>query len=1142
MAQEVTLPVATPLPQPSVAVAAAAVDSSPPAADSVDSAVAASSSDPASSSSSSASRHWRVALNVISVAKAGLKLAPVLVDGTFALAQSGTSKSLYYARRGVEAGSEAIRGGVISAGEAAANKLEALSAAAADEEQQAKYARWSENARWTSGILDRGLERGSDIVERHLLPGLNTVAQTSLSVTALTLKTSMRGTNALVSAAGVGTKYMLTRNGVDVAELEDEYEHEKMVDSLLDIINEVKRLNHHVADVPMNELVTVLMTYARLVETVESQTMFAARRQVLPEYLANITEERRKRAERKEQEEKNEAIPAPVAAASAPTQKKAGWFSSWWPVAASAPAPATPAPPPSAASSSTDDSSSSSSDPSYEDGLYALAGSGMTRASRAMLFAGCAYGPRFLRFMGLPTNARTHESFIVEQAGIRMDDLLLTDFTSSLKHPGYALIRDTKLKQILLVIRGSSALHDAIVDLTCGLSKHIHGEFGSKGYAEGSCHAGMLASAKWFAKNLKQPILDALQANPGYTFSICGHSLGGGVGSLLILLWLHDPDMNPPHRRLSGYFFGPPCIVTPELSSLGYGYIWNFVLGQDLVCRLSKGSVEDLCAVVLSLTTTQRRETELMKLTSKERKIRKAQLEQEEKVKQENQTKLHTGCTNYKELAMLLDRYHELLQLKKKLVECGPSSAPLPNVNPSATDAAAASSSSSSTSPLPPTLASLDSDLDDHLSSLYGILLHLRKSMNHEKLYQLGHIFHLLPQEETIGEEDQKEKEEMKILAKEVAQEAPNHTNTGIGHEDADGDGDAASNLKHHSHSHRSVGSVGSSSSSSSSSSKDASKDSKEANFWTSKKPIMPSARVRMATLTDLIGVKASQLPSVQQANETNQNGNQTTGVESTNTPNTTTPGTPMDLSYDSPIAVSSSSSVSSSPLPSVSPNLTPSVSASSSSKPRPTLPIAMPVPGMSVASKETPKLTKSKSASVTLPVATPVLLATSSASNAATLASTEFVENGIDETVSGSPMEIATPITSQRASPQHDINMIDGDGASSLPASAPVAMPAPAPIVVPINGAAYLPPIAPPIPKPEPVPEKTVFTHPPPFSLYCGHWSDLSDLTLSSQMIQHHSPAAYFVALATHATTREQATAKEKPTTNNTHQETKQR
>lgn len=182
---------------------------------------------------------------------------------------------------------------------------------------------------------------------------------------------------------------------------------------------------------------------------------------------------------------------AAAAPASSPTaQTKKGWFSGWvkWASTATSKTPVEPSVrAPALDGSSSSSVASSSSGPSihsYEEGLYALAGGGMTRISRSMLFAGCVYGPRFLRFMGLPTLARTNEAFLIEQTGIKAEDILRADFSSSLKHPGFVLCVDHKLKSVMLVIRGSSALSDAITDLTCGFSRHVQGEFGTKGHAE----------------------------------------------------------------------------------------------------------------------------------------------------------------------------------------------------------------------------------------------------------------------------------------------------------------------------------------------------------------------------------------------------------------------------------------------------------------------------------------------------------------------------------------------------------------------------------------------------------------------------------------------------------------------------------
>ena len=1061
-----------------------------------------------------AGRRWRVALGVLSAAKAGLKLAPVVVDGTLSLASSGTESVTYYARRSVEASSTALRGGITRAGEAAATRLETWADTATDEEAQAKYARWSQNARWTSGVLDRGLETGSDVVEKHVLAAVNTFAQSSLAMTALTLKTSMRGTKVLVAAADVGTKYMLARRGFDVDELTAEHEHESMVDCVLSIMAEVKRLNSHLKDVGTAEMITVLRTYSRLISTVESQHMFKSRRQVLPELLATISAERKKSRRQYEQDSKEDPMPPPNqslpelpptgASAAAPPPRK-GWLAGWWGWATNKKDETTSITKSTSSSShqtelesESDPESEPVPSPTYEDGLYALASGGMTKVSRAMLFAGAAYGPRFLRFMGLPTNAQSHEAFIVEQSGIDTADILLADFTSSLKHPGFALLRDSKFRQIVLVIRGSSAIHDALTDLTCGFTKHVSGTFGSKGYAEGYCHEGMYQSAQWFAKNMRQPILDALRAHPDYTFTLTGHSLGGGVGSLLFLLWLHDPEMNPTSRRIRGEFFGSPCVVSPELAHLGYGYINNWVLGDDVVCRLSKGAVEDLCSIVLQLTHHSRQETALYKLPSKERRQKRAELAAYEKKKSEEdeakgikRAQLHPACQDHKELAKLLDEYDKLIE-QKKSIEAATTS------GDNSESLASASSSSSSSSVAPEHLASaqlelaqLESAITTTLDALREILAHLRKSMVHDKLFQVGHIFHLLPQEEN---ETSKEKEEVEKAKK---------------------DADKASEEKKKS--------------SSASSTKDPSKDPNS--FWYVKKKISSSARLHMSALHQLIGMRARDLPSVQEWKKEEEEANKEQAVAAAAAANAAN----VSASSSSP---PSSAPMSVSPAPSESSSSFSAAVASRSSRPLPVLPIAPPValsPAPAPASSRSSSGASSKDVRksmppVALPVARPVSNPPSKPSTPNSVpTSTGTTPNAPthqDEHENDVEMKDANSEEEEKKSLPVDMNVDSSSFVTPLPA--PVALPAPTPSsaspLQSITPSSYTPPIASAISLPRLVPERTVFTHPPPFALYCGHWSDLTDLTFSSQMIQHHTPAAYFVALATHATTREQA------------------
>lgn len=127
-----------------------------------------------------------------------MKLAPAVIDGGLSLAQSGTDNLVYYSRRGVELGTGAVRSGVTYAGDAAALHLERLAAESIDESTQSKYASWARNTKRTAHLVDRGLERGSDLVEHHVLGTVKKIAGTGLGVAAYSVKHSLKTTNMIL--------------------------------------------------------------------------------------------------------------------------------------------------------------------------------------------------------------------------------------------------------------------------------------------------------------------------------------------------------------------------------------------------------------------------------------------------------------------------------------------------------------------------------------------------------------------------------------------------------------------------------------------------------------------------------------------------------------------------------------------------------------------------------------------------------------------------------------------------------------------------------------------------------------------------------------------------------------------------------
>eukprot|EP01069_Polyplicarium_translucidae_P005193 Polyplicarium_translucidae@DN2738_c0_g1_i10.p1 len=158
--------------------------------------------------------------------------------------------------------------------------------------------------------------------------------------------------------------------------------------------------------------------------------------------------------------------------------------------------------------------------------------------------------------------------------------------------PAHFVALDGFTSSIVVSLRGTTEVGDVFTDAACK--------------TENGSHRGMKLSAKNMDKKLKAVVLQLLQENPTFDVIVVGHSMGGGVASLLTLKWCQDADIVGEDRRrtrVHGYAFAPPCVVQPEVaqSSIAQEHITSVVYGMDITSRASIGSVHRLQQVVLQL-------------------------------------------------------------------------------------------------------------------------------------------------------------------------------------------------------------------------------------------------------------------------------------------------------------------------------------------------------------------------------------------------------------------------------------------------------------------------------------------------------------------------------------------------------------
>jgi hypothetical protein len=223
-------------------------------------------------------------------------------------------------------------------------------------------------------------------------------------------------------------------------------------------------------------------------------------------------------------------------------------------------------------------------------------------------FALVAYGWRGLCYLGMygqyvrgARNRRSNRLAIIRFLHLDPEHLLGYEYAlrkGASFQPSYYVALDKSRRAIVLSIRGTWSLYDAITDLVCEYMP----------WKGGLVHSGMLASAQWFHTSIIPQIFRYIHHHSKEldAFIITGHSLGGGTASLLTMMVADHIDelrdlANNPSFQIHCYNYAPSAVSSPELGQRYKAFIHSFVCQDDVVGRLSYGTAMKLKEIFLDM-------------------------------------------------------------------------------------------------------------------------------------------------------------------------------------------------------------------------------------------------------------------------------------------------------------------------------------------------------------------------------------------------------------------------------------------------------------------------------------------------------------------------------------------------------------
>jgi hypothetical protein len=211
------------------------------------------------------------------------------------------------------------------------------------------------------------------------------------------------------------------------------------------------------------------------------------------------------------------------------------------------------------------------------------------------------YGGLFNRAMGtyleIQANERDFLAAVMANKGYKLVLDGTLDLPKQMYKPAYAVMVDDATSTVVVAIRGTANIRDALTDLVCEPRQMTHGELPVGAVNAKYVHDGMWRAATRLAKDLAPTVWKELEERPNHKLMVIGHSLGAGTAGLLTLIW--RPLLGD---RVTGVGFAMPQTLDDAAARAAEAEgVTSVLLGDDLVPRLSLRSVLDLSTAAVHL-------------------------------------------------------------------------------------------------------------------------------------------------------------------------------------------------------------------------------------------------------------------------------------------------------------------------------------------------------------------------------------------------------------------------------------------------------------------------------------------------------------------------------------------------------------